>query len=291
VKLAAPGSSKVIVLGDAGLVWGWFLGKGFRDLLSFLTTLPVGGGSLEGAAESFPEAPLAGLLVGLIAGAIGGLAGILWGPCVAGAAYLASYILVSGGLHLDGYADVEDVLGSGLQGGEALRVLKDPRKGSHALVMVVMNAIVSVVVAAGIYSTGGPLALLAAAMAAHAASAASMVLVARGAEPPPYRGLSTLFHRYSRSPRALSRLAGSLTASLAVACLAALPGGFALVAACLSPLAALPLGVWWSWRRPVRVLGFANGDVLGYSYEVTRLWGMMFSLALLTAAARTWPSL
>jgi len=138
---------------------------GFRDLLSFLTTLPVGGRSLEGAADSFPEAPLVGLLVGLAAGGLGGLAGLLWGSCMAGAVYMAAYTLVTGGLHLDGYADVEDVLGSGLRGGEALRVLKDPRRGAHALAMVVVDGIASVAVAAGLYSAAGATGLAAAAAA------------------------------------------------------------------------------------------------------------------------------
>jgi adenosylcobinamide-GDP ribazoletransferase len=261
---------------------------GFRDLLAFLTTLPVGGGSIEGAAEAFHLAPLAGLAVGLIAGAAGAAAGILWGACMAGAVYLAAYILATGGLHLDGFTDVEDVLGSGLRGGEALRVLKDPRRGSHAVAMLAADALLASAAAAALYSGGGPLVLAAAAAATHAAAGASMVLTARNAPPPPYQGLSTLFHEAARRPGALRGLAASLTLALAptaaLAALPASPAGLLVLAASLAPLAAFPAGVWWALRVPVGVLGFANGDVLGYTYELVRAWGLLASLAVLAGA-------
>ncbi|MEB2835666.1 MAG: adenosylcobinamide-GDP ribazoletransferase [Desulfurococcales archaeon] len=258
---------------------------GFRDLLSFLTTLPIGGGgSLEGAAEAFPLAPLAGGVVGLMAGLAGAAAGILWGPIVAGVFYSAAYILLTGGLHLDGYADVEDTLGSGLTGGEALRVLKDPRRGSHALVMVAFNLLLSTGAAAAIYTDAGPLGLALAATITHAASGASMLLLARRAEPPPYRGLSTLFHRAARAPRALAKALAALAATEAAAlAAAAASASWGSLAAALAPLTAPSIGVALGLRGPVRVLGFANGDVMGYTYEATRLTGLL--AAALAAAA------
>ena len=261
---------------------------GLRDLVSFLTTLPAGRGSLEGAARSFPLAPLVGALTGLLSGIAGAAGAALWGACAGGVLYTVAYILLTGGLHLDGYADVEDVLGSGLRGEEALQVLKDPRRGAHALVMVSAGLLASAALAGALAATGGPPALVLGGVTAHASAAASMVVLARRAPPPPYQGLSNLFHEAARGRGALRALAASLAAPAALALLAAVLAdgqqAVALASASLAALLGAPAGVWLAIRGPVEALGFANGDVLGYSYEASRLAGLLASLAAATLA-------
>ena len=109
---------------------------GLRDLLAFLTALPLGGGSLEGAARSIHLAPLAGLLVGsLVAAAYTAGLEVLPPPGAAALA-LAAHLAVTGGLHLDGFADYSEVVLARARGGDAERILRDPRRGGMALAAV-----------------------------------------------------------------------------------------------------------------------------------------------------------
>ncbi|RMG59101.1 MAG: adenosylcobinamide-GDP ribazoletransferase [Deltaproteobacteria bacterium] len=107
--------------------------RGLLTALSTLTAVPVGGREFEpewekalywfvpvgfalGAAVCFPS---------LIFGGDG------WGGAFAGGLLsLLLELLLTGGLHLDGAADLADSLFSGKDREEMLRILKDPRLGS-----------------------------------------------------------------------------------------------------------------------------------------------------------------
>ena len=238
---------------------------GFRDLLAFLTRLPLGGGSLEGAAESFYLAPLAGLLVGA-ASALAGLAGSLASPGLGAAFYLAAHVLLTGGLHLDGLADLGDVYLSGARGDGARRLLKDPRKGAGAIILVATVILLQYAGASTVLSCSMMEAFLLLATG-HALSYEAMYLASYRSPPPPYRGLGRVFHDLGVSP-------GKLAASM-VAVLAALAPALALhplpaLAEALGTLAAALLVVEWSLHR----LGYASGDVLGAVQEAGRAGGL-----------------
>jgi len=250
---------------------------GLRDLLAFLTTLPLGGGSLEGAASSFPLAPVAGLIVGGIAAGLGAVLAPLT-PAGAGLLYAAAYVLVTGALHLDGYADVEDVLASGLRGSDALRVLKDPRRGSHSIAMLAGGLLASAGAAAALAARGAVI-LVVSAIEVHVGASEAMFAAARSSRPPPYRGLSTLFHKAAKSPGALRLNLAVLAPAAAAPLLASYPlGGWVrVVIAASAGLAASLAAALYARRRAEGVLGFVNGDVLGYIYEVSRIAGLLAS--------------
>lgn len=102
--------------------------KGFRAALGFLTLLPAGGGSLEGALAWFP---LAGLLLGAAAAGAWLLAAWAWGsPLLAGLAAVAAGTVLSGALHLDGLADTCDAACSWRSRERKLEIMRDSRIGT-----------------------------------------------------------------------------------------------------------------------------------------------------------------
>lgn len=83
---------------------------GFSDLVSFLTIIPVGGRTVQGAASSSHWLPVVGLLVGVPAGLLGWLVSIYAGPLAGAAAALAAACIITGLHHVDGLADFADGL-------------------------------------------------------------------------------------------------------------------------------------------------------------------------------------
>lgn len=244
--------------------------RDFRDLLALLTSLPLGGGSLEGAARAFALVPLVGLLEGLL---LSLLLILRLSPELFASLFLLLHVLVTGGIHLDGLADYGDVLGSRRRGEGALSVLKDPRKGAFGVLTLVLWAALG-------FSSGlllhelfayRPAVALSALLASYVLAAESMYVLFLFSREEPYEGMGRAFSREAKR--------GGLRANL-------LPLALALVfPALLFPLimlllpTALLLSVLVA-RDAEERLGFANGDVAGFAYEVVRLACLL--LALLT---------
>jgi adenosylcobinamide-GDP ribazoletransferase len=106
--------------------------KGFMVMLSFFTRIPfkpefeIDGKLFLRGIKTLP-------LVALIIGApVGGLLALqVWiGPYIAALLSLAAYLLLSGGLHVDGYADTLDALASRRDRETMLAIMKDSHIGS-----------------------------------------------------------------------------------------------------------------------------------------------------------------
>lgn len=113
----------------------------FWVALQFLTRLPTPAVSLDDPGRVGRSAlayPLVGLLIGLIAA----LPVLLFSGSHAllqAALVLITWVLVTGALHLDGLADSADAwLGGQGDAGRSLEILKDPRSGPAAVVLVVL---------------------------------------------------------------------------------------------------------------------------------------------------------
>jgi hypothetical protein len=111
---------------------------GMAAALAFLTRLPVPrdlipeGGELARGAIWFP---LAGATVGAVTAGVGAaLAGPV-APPVAGVCALATSIVLTGALHLDGLADTADALGARTPD-DALLVMRDPRVGAFGVTAI-----------------------------------------------------------------------------------------------------------------------------------------------------------
>jgi adenosylcobinamide-GDP ribazoletransferase len=231
---------------------------------AFLTRLPVWRGPLRdvdlGRSVSF--FPLVGLVLGFaLTGLAAALAGIMspWLVAVLLAAVLA---LLTGGLHLDGFADVFDALGGG-RGDRArmLEIMRDSRIGAHGAAALNLLLIAKVAGLAQAAERRDLLALLAFPTIGRWLAALLVVLF-------PYA-------RPEGVGRAFSGEAGRLQAGIATAIAA-------VTLAVLGPpliLPALGAGVivfgfaFWLHRR----LGGMTGDVYGASIELGEVAMLVFA--------------
>ena len=116
--------------------------------------------------------PLLGACIGGWAAVWLAAAGVLWGPAIAAAASTLATVWLTGCFHEDGLADCFDGFGGGWGRAQILRIMKDSRIGTYALVgtsLVLYLKLHALQALAGADGGGGRLAA-AALVAAHAAS-------------------------------------------------------------------------------------------------------------------------
>ena len=247
------------------------MGKALRSfcaLLRFLTTLPIGSTRIEEAATAFFTIPLLGLVEGFIVAipsCIAAQVDLELGAIVA----ITLHIAITGGIHLDGFADYVDGCASHKRGEEMLKVMKDPRKGSFAVIGLVLVILLSYIALRSLLKLS--FRSLPYILAAYIASAESMFILASSARKPPYRGLGELF------VEAAHRRDAKYANIVLIAILSALFTIINAIEIYLSTLA-LALLVSAAVRRDSHnKLGFVNGDVLGFCYETTRICSLLLS--------------
>ena len=109
--------------------------------LSFLTTIPakqipyIPGG----LGKSSPFFPLIGLLIGCIVFFVAWLSSFVLPTFIVAMFALLAWILLTGGLHLDGLADCCDGLFGSAPAEKRLEILKDPRSGSFAVIGLIIT--------------------------------------------------------------------------------------------------------------------------------------------------------
>lgn len=126
---------------------------GFWSAIGFLTRLPIPDTPYndDTVRASMRWYPVAGLIVGVIVA--GSLA--LWqqvfpgSPLLAGVMTVATWVALTGALHLDGLADTIDAWVGGLGDRErTLAIMKDPHVGSSAVVWLCLFLVAKVAVVA-----------------------------------------------------------------------------------------------------------------------------------------------
>jgi adenosylcobinamide-GDP ribazoletransferase len=118
---------------------------GFLAALHFLTTIPVA--SRRTFTDSELGASLAYYpLVGALVGALLALGAALWcwafGAGIAAALTLVTWVLLTGGLHLDGFMDACDGLLSHRSSEERLRIMRDSHVGAWGMLGGVLALLV-----------------------------------------------------------------------------------------------------------------------------------------------------
>ena len=137
----------------------------------FLTRIPMpaldGIGPRE-AGRSLRYYPLVGLVLGLLLAGLNGLfAGVPDG--LRAALLLAAWVLLTGGLHLDGLADSADAWLGGFGDRErTLAIMKDPRSGPAAILLLVLLLLIKFAALEALIAAGDGLALIAAPLLARA---------------------------------------------------------------------------------------------------------------------------
>ncbi|HEU5417841.1 MAG TPA: adenosylcobinamide-GDP ribazoletransferase [Streptosporangiaceae bacterium] len=202
-------------------------------------------------------APVVGLLLGAAA------AGVLWlatrpgqtGNLLGAVLAIAALAVLTGGLHLDGLADLADGLGSRRPAGGALEIMKRSDIGPFGVVALALTLLVQVTALARAESAGrGLVAIAAAALAGRLAMTAacrSGVPAARGS------GLGALVAGSVRPVVAAGLIAAALAAAAAF-------GWIFVIAIAAGVLAGTGIAA-----LAVRRLGGITGDVLGAIAEVS----------------------
>jgi adenosylcobinamide-GDP ribazoletransferase len=231
-----------------------------RALVSFFTSFPVRGASLDDAARSVYLLPLVGLVTGAPGAALL-LLGYAMPEGVAATLALGVVLLAAGLHHTDGVLDVGDALM--VRGDPARRraVLRDTRVGVGgigALYFVYAPALAALIPLTADSPARAALALLAAEVSARSA----MLLVLAFGKPAEAGSSSVPF---VRSLRGWRRTAGAALALLGPPVLLLPLGMPALLAALSAPLTALA-----SLRLSRRAFGGIGGDVVGATGEAAR---------------------
>ena len=225
--------------------------RAFSHALQFLTRLPAPPIAVFDPADLSRSAlwfPAIGALIGsIVAAAL--WAGALASPWIGALLALIAWVWVTGGLHLDGLADVADALGAAHRSPERfIEVLRDPHIGAYGTMAIVLQLIAKLVLLAAIAS---PPAL--AAVVLIAAWARWGALVWGTFLPPLATGSGERFawHIDKRGMAIEGAILALLSLWLAPVLLVAL-------------LVVAGVAAYWKYR-----LGGITGDCLGAGIEVT----------------------
>jgi len=127
--------------------------KRFLTALQFLTIIRVPGDRGVGDEDlggSMSLFPLVGLLIGLILAGVRYILGIALPSPLADISVIALLVIVTGCLHLDGFADTIDGLAGGGDREKTLAIMKDSRIGSFAVVGLILILILKVAALMGV---------------------------------------------------------------------------------------------------------------------------------------------
>lgn len=255
--------------------------------LQFFTRIPVTGALaawvgyspalLRASAAHFPG-------VGWLVGALAALVHAAWlallpqggySPLLAAVLSTVATVLLTGGFHEDGLADVADGLGGGVTRERVLEIMKDSRVGAFGAMALMLALLAKVSLLAALGSVDVWL-VCTGLWAGHVVSRTLPLLLIR-----------VLPHVGDLAGSKSKPLAEQITpASLAVAALWCV-GALALAAGVLEPVfllasALLALGAWaWMWRLFARRLQGFTGDCLGATQQVCELafyLGLVLSL-------------
>lgn len=242
--------------------------RGARAALTFLTRLPAG--RLE--ADDFARAPAWFSAIGVVIGASLALvflaASALWPPVIAAIVTVSTGLLITGGLHEDGLADLFDGLGSGHPKDRALEIMRDSRIGSFGALALGL-ALAARVTGLAALGPMAPVALI----AGQGASRAVMAVLLRTGP-------------YLRSSGAGSGMTGAFGAAglcvMAAAVVLSLAlVGFYSVWAMFGGVAGMILGAgvvrYWAMKR----LGGLTGDAFGAAQVIADIGFLLGVLACL----------
>ncbi len=238
--------------------------------LRFLTRLPVGAAARLPAgalAASAPMFPLVGALIGAAGGLVFALAaGLGLPPMLAALLAVAAQILLTGGLHEDGLADVADGFGGGRTRADKLLILRDPRIGSFGAIALVLALLARIGALAALER---PALVAAVLIAAGGASRATLPVIMASLAPARTEGLAAGAGR----PHPLRAAAGLAIATLAA--LALLPPALAGAGLITAAVAALIIA-----RLARHQIGGHTGDVLGAAQQLAEIGFLLAATTL-----------
>lgn len=215
--------------------------------------------------------PLVGVVVGLVLLGWCYLCATLGAsPLVFAVGVTVAPLLVTGGIHLDGFCDVVDALSSHAEPERKRAILKDPHIGAFAVIGVVCYLLVFLACASEVPMTArAALALLVFAVLSRCCSGVTLLLFPRSDS----KGLLSMFKESASKRVTLAVLFVELTACLVALGALSLPLLGAVVAVLAVCTGALH-------RVAMREFEGMSGDLSGFYLQVCEL-AMLFALALM----------
>src|SRR5262245_33669434 len=145
------------------------LGFIFLTRLPLIHNEPVAKGEL---AQALWTAPVVGVVVALAGAVVYAVATALHVPPLAAAALtVAATVLLTGGLHEDGLADVADGFGGGNTRERKLEIMRDSRIGTYGVCALILSFILRI---GALVNLGDPAHVALALLAAHAGGRAGI---------------------------------------------------------------------------------------------------------------------
>lgn len=230
----------------------------FLGAAQFLTTLPISLAAPVALSQTAPAFPIIGALLGALAGStLNALRPYVGAPL---AALLAIGILVvlTGGLHEDGLADIADACRAGRSRETMLRILKDSRIGTYGALAL----IISILMRAEALARSGSHAVLGV-TAALALSRSALVALA-GFTPSFGEGLGAAFSAGLTLPLVWT----SIVLAVAIATLAA--QGLGLIMILVTTATVIASRMYFLKR-----LGGVNGDCLGAACQIAEAGNLL----------------
>jgi adenosylcobinamide-GDP ribazoletransferase len=238
----------------------------FLVAVQVLTRLPVP--RMQGFAQRWMERgvkyfPLTGAIVGVACAGVLLAASYLWHGMLPALLTVAAGILITGGLHEDGFADFFDSMGGATREAR-LAIMKDSRIGTYGALALGAGIATKIFALAGMPLWIAAVGLIASHAGGRLAAVAVISLL-------PYAGgLSAA--KIKPLGRGVTRADLAIAVAFGLAPLVLLPGRFALTALAASAITALITA-----RGARRMLGGYTGDVLG---AVEQVYEISFLLAL-----------
>lgn len=234
--------------------------------MTFLTAIPIGRRAaiaprhLESGALLFP---IVGAVVGTLVATTVWVASLAFPPMIAGVIGVASGILLTGALHLDGLADVADGVGAALSGGDPAEAMRDPRLGVFGGTALVLDLLLKISVIAALAEDGTfPIQVVAAGALGRVAPVALAAAL-------PYVGPR---HTWTRAVGWRTCIGASV---LAVA-IGVVTAGRAFAPMVIVAAAGTAIVGRWANVR----LGGTTGDVFGAAVELSETLALAAALAL-----------
>ena len=235
----------------------------FLRALSLLTTLPLrprwDEATVPGRAMAFY--PLVGVLIGGVLAGLAYLLSLSRLPAAAlllpAALILAAWAGITGGLHLDGWADCCDALFVPVSRERRLEILHDPRLGSFGGIGLAVLLVVKLAAIQGVMASPARLSVL---VIVPAVARWALVIAARAFPLARPDGMAARF-RQGLGAREVS--IATVTVVLVAGLATVLVGWRGLV-----PLVAAPLAMLIMARLAVARLGGLTGDVYGAIVEL-----------------------
>ena len=248
--------------------------RSFVSAATFLTSVPLGGSvALKTNEISYSRAfyPLVGLLIGLLLLVLEKMAGFFVPDLVNAGILLFSLLIITRGLHLDGFMDVCDGMFGAFTKERRLEIMRDPHVGSFAVVGCICLLILKFTLLVSL--CGMPQSdKLCVLLIFPVVSRWAMVILLQCFPYVRPEGLGAPFHLEKTKTWLASGFA-FLTAALVVMLLASWLGMVLMIS-----MSGLALLIGW---YVTRVLGGLTGDVYGATNEIIEVMGLVFLVALI----------